>query len=90
MKLRQLMMADMQSKAASRARKFTVRCDKAGNSDKFFGQTQVTSDGVTSKKEICNEADECWLAVAGLTMLAGAAMWSKARSSRLFNRRSGM
>ena len=47
MKLRQLMMADMQSKAAFQSAQVQADASKQANSDKFFGQSQVTSDGVT-------------------------------------------
>jgi type IV secretion system protein TrbJ len=47
MKLRQLMMADMQSKAAYQGSLVQAEATKQANSDKFFGQSQVTSDGVT-------------------------------------------
>jgi len=47
MKLRQLMMADMQSKAAYQSAMVQADATKQANSDHFFGQTQVTSDGVT-------------------------------------------
>jgi P-type conjugative transfer protein TrbJ len=47
MKLRQLMMADMQSKSAYQSAMVQADATKQANSDKFFGQTQVTSDGVT-------------------------------------------
>ena len=47
MKLRQLMMADMQSKAAYQSATVQADATKQANSDQFFGQTQVTSDGVT-------------------------------------------
>ncbi len=47
MKLRQLMMADMQSKAAYQSAMVQADATKQANSDQFFGQTQVTSDGVT-------------------------------------------
>jgi P-type conjugative transfer protein TrbJ len=46
MKLRQLMMADMQSKAAYQSSIVQAEASKQANSDQFFGQTQVTSDGV--------------------------------------------
>jgi P-type conjugative transfer protein TrbJ len=47
MKLRQLMMADMQSKSAYQSAMVQANATKQANSDQFFGQTQVTSDGVT-------------------------------------------
>ena len=47
MKLRQLMMADMQSKSAYQSATVQADATKQANSDQFFGQTQVTSDGVT-------------------------------------------
>lgn len=47
MKLRQLMMADMQSKAAFQGAQIQADATKQANSDMFFGQNQVTSDGVT-------------------------------------------
>ena len=47
MKLRQLMMADMQSKAAFQGAQVQADATRQANSDKFFGQNQVTSDGVT-------------------------------------------
>ncbi len=47
MKLRQLMMADMQSKAAFQGAQVQADATGQANSDKFFGQSQVTSDGVT-------------------------------------------
>jgi P-type conjugative transfer protein TrbJ len=47
MKLRQLMMADMQSKAAYQSTMVQADATKQANSGQFFGQTQVTSDGVT-------------------------------------------
>lgn len=47
MKLRQLMMADMQSKASYQGALVQAEATKQANSDLFFGQTQVTSDGVT-------------------------------------------
>jgi P-type conjugative transfer protein TrbJ len=47
MKLRQLMMADIQSKAAYQGALVQAEATKQANSDEFFGQTQVTSDGVT-------------------------------------------
>jgi len=47
MKLRQLMMADMQSKAAFQGAQVQADATRQANSDKFFGQSQVTSDGVT-------------------------------------------
>ena len=46
MKLRQLMMADIQSKAAYQGSIVQTEATKQANSDAFFGQTQVTSDGV--------------------------------------------
>jgi P-type conjugative transfer protein TrbJ len=46
MKLRQLMMADMQSKAAYQGSLVQAEATKQANSDAFFGQTQITSDGV--------------------------------------------
>ena len=47
MKLRQLMMADMQSKASYQGALVQADATKQANSDLFFGQTQMTSDGVT-------------------------------------------
>ena len=47
MKLRQLMMADLQSKSAYQSAMVQADATKQANSDQFFGQTQVTSDGVT-------------------------------------------
>jgi P-type conjugative transfer protein TrbJ len=47
MKLRQLMMADMQSKASYQGALVQAEATKQANSDLFFGQTQVTSDGVS-------------------------------------------
>lgn len=47
MKLRQLMMADIQSKAAYQGALVQAEATKQANSDQFFGQTQVTSDGVS-------------------------------------------
>ena len=47
MKLRQLMMADMQSKSAYQSAMVQADATKQANSDQFFGQIQVTSDGVT-------------------------------------------
>ena len=47
MKLRQLMMADMQSKASYQGSLVQAEATKQANSDLFFGQIQVTSDGVT-------------------------------------------
>ena len=47
MKLRQLMMADMQSKASYQGALVPAEATKQANSDLFFGQTQVTSDGVS-------------------------------------------
>ena len=47
MKLRKLMMADMQSKSAYQSAMVQADATKQANSDQFFGQTQVTSDGVT-------------------------------------------
>ena len=47
MKLRQLMMADMQSKAAFQGTQIQADATKQANSELFFGQNQVTSDGVT-------------------------------------------
>ncbi len=47
MKLRQLMMADMQSKASYQGSLVQAEATKQANSDLFFGQTQVTSDGVS-------------------------------------------
>ncbi|MGD0358616.1 MAG: P-type conjugative transfer protein TrbJ [Terracidiphilus sp.] len=47
MKLRQLMMADMQSKAAYQGALVQAESTKQANSDLFFGQTQLTSDGVS-------------------------------------------
>jgi hypothetical protein len=41
------MMADMQSKAAYQSAMVQAGATKQANSDQFFGQTQVTSDGVT-------------------------------------------
>lgn len=46
-KLRQLMMADMQSKASYQSSTVQAEATKQANSDAFFGQTQITSDGVT-------------------------------------------
>ena len=46
MKLRQLMMADMQSKASYQGSLVQAEATKQANSDAFFGQTQITSDGV--------------------------------------------
>ena len=45
--LRQLMMADIQSKAAYQGALVQAEATKQANADQFFGQTQVTSDGVT-------------------------------------------
>lgn len=47
MKLRQLMMADMQSKASYQSSMVQAEATKQANADLFFGQTQITSDGVT-------------------------------------------
>ena len=47
MKLRELMMADMQSKAAYQGALVQAESTKQANSDLFFGQTQLTSDGVS-------------------------------------------
>ena len=47
LKLGQLMMADMQSKAAFQSEQVQVDATRQANSDMFFGQNQVTSDGVT-------------------------------------------
>jgi P-type conjugative transfer protein TrbJ len=47
MKLRQLMMADMQSKASYQGALVQAEATRQANSDLFFGQTQVTSDGVS-------------------------------------------
>ena len=47
MKLRQLMMADMQSKASYQGALVQAEATKQANSDLFFSQTQVTSDGVS-------------------------------------------
>jgi P-type conjugative transfer protein TrbJ len=47
MKLRQLMMADMQSKASYQGALVQAEATKQANSDLFFNQTQVTSDGVS-------------------------------------------
>jgi len=47
MKLRQLMMADMQSKAAYQGSMVQSEATKQANSDAFFGPIEVTSDGVT-------------------------------------------
>jgi len=47
MKLRQLMMADMQSKASYQGSLVQAEATKQANSDLFFGQTQVTSDGAS-------------------------------------------
>ena len=47
MKLRQLMMADMQSKASYQGALVQAEATKQANSDLFFGQTQLTSDGVS-------------------------------------------
>jgi P-type conjugative transfer protein TrbJ len=47
MKLRQLMMADMQSKASYQGALVQAESTKQANADLFFGQTQVTSDGVS-------------------------------------------
>jgi P-type conjugative transfer protein TrbJ len=47
MKLRQLMMADMQSKASYQGALVQAEATRQANSDLFFGQTQMTSDGVT-------------------------------------------
>jgi type IV secretion system protein TrbJ len=47
MKLRQLMMADIQSKAAYQSAIIQAEATKQANSDQFFGQTHMTSDGVT-------------------------------------------
>jgi hypothetical protein len=41
------MMADMQSKAAFQSAQVQADASKQANSDQFFGQSQVTSDGVT-------------------------------------------
>jgi P-type conjugative transfer protein TrbJ len=46
-KLRQLMMADMQSKAAYQGALVQAEATRQANSDLFFGQTEVTSDGVS-------------------------------------------
>jgi len=46
MKLRQLMMADMQSKAAYQGSLVQAESTKQANSDAFFGRAQITSDGV--------------------------------------------
>jgi P-type conjugative transfer protein TrbJ len=46
MKLRQLMMADMQSKASYQGSLVQAQATKQANSDAFFGQVQITSDGV--------------------------------------------
>ncbi|MDQ2833011.1 MAG: P-type conjugative transfer protein TrbJ [Acidobacteriota bacterium] len=45
-KLRQLMMADIQSKASYQGSLVQAEATKQANSDAFFGQTQITSDGV--------------------------------------------
>jgi len=47
MKLRQLMMADMQSKASYQGALVQAEATRQANSDLFFGQTQVASDGVS-------------------------------------------
>ena len=47
MKLRQLMMADMQSKAAYQGSQVQAEATRQANVDAFFGQVQITSDGVT-------------------------------------------
>jgi P-type conjugative transfer protein TrbJ len=47
MKLRQLMMADLQSKASYQGSLVQADATKQANSDAFFGQAQITSDGVT-------------------------------------------
>ena len=47
MKLRQLMMADMQSKAAYQGSQVQAEATRQANADAFFGQAQITSDGVT-------------------------------------------
>jgi P-type conjugative transfer protein TrbJ len=47
LKLRQLMMADMQSKASYQGALVQAEATKQANSDLYFGQTQVTSDGVS-------------------------------------------
>jgi P-type conjugative transfer protein TrbJ len=47
MKLRQLMMADMQSKASYQGALVQAEATRQASSDLFFGQTQVTSDGVS-------------------------------------------
>jgi len=46
MKLRQLMMADMQSKASYQGSLVQAEATRQANSDAFFGSTQITSDGV--------------------------------------------
>lgn len=46
MKLRQLMMADMQSKASYQGSLVQAEATRQANSDAFFGKTQITSDGV--------------------------------------------
>ncbi len=46
MKLRQLMMADMQSKASYQGSLVQSDATKQANSDAFFGHAQITSDGV--------------------------------------------
>ena len=47
MKLRQLMMADMQSKAAFQSAQIQKDLTTQADTDKFFGQATITSDGVT-------------------------------------------
>ncbi len=46
MKLRQLMMADIQSKASYQGSLVQAQATKQANSDAFFGHVQITSDGV--------------------------------------------
>ncbi len=47
MKLRQLMMADMQSKAAFQSAQVQKDLTTQADTDNFFGQATISSDGVT-------------------------------------------
>ena len=46
MKLRQLMLADMQSKAAYQSTEIQQKLTDQANVDAFFGPVHITSDGV--------------------------------------------
>ena len=87
MKLRQLMMADMQSKSAYQSAMVQADATKQANSDQFFGQTQVTSDGVTFEERTMK-----WISVFGIgvvLMLAGCKTAEKSQILTAFQNAGG-